>query len=187
MTDAAKKLRKSRILVTAFLAGSVALCAGLTFYIVPRVEHLRVDAGETIPRWKIVAVPAGDRLALAFEGQTNVFQLAGVRCPAAGTDAPVSAVARRLGLSEQETIARGVIARKTAQAWLYRRIARIERIDDTASPPIALIFVGGIDVGRKMLQHGQAYTTDLDHPHRESYLKLEARAKKEQIGLWRAE
>ena len=187
MSTASRKQLKSRILVTAFLVGSAALCALLTFGIVPRVEHLRVDAGDTIPRWKIVGVPAGDRLALELEGQTNIFQLAGVQCPAPDADSRQPTVARHLDLSDEETVARGVVARKTMMAWLYRRNARLERFDDSTSPPLAFIHVGGIDVGRKMIQNGQAFTTELEHPYREAYLRLEARAKEDRIGIWREE
>lgn len=179
-------LLHGRLILTGFFLGVLLLTLLFTYGIADQIDKLRVDAGESVPQWKVMGIPTGDRLLLVKNGQTNRVSIAGIASPPPMQGEALKQSAFFLNLTEVETKSRGIVARDTLRIWLNRRLASLEVISaEGTSPTIAYVYVGGIDVGNQMIMHGQAYQTELDHPRGGAYTILESQAKSRKIGIWR--
>jgi len=181
---------RGQILVTLFFLGIAGFTVLLLVVLIPNISHLRQTKGDSIPRWKCMEIVSGDRIRVeSHEGETRSIQVLGIRCPPTNRSAAAQTAVDRLGLPEAEVVKRGQIAQKTLYAWINKRLAFLVPGDDS---PVeseewleAYVRVGGVDVGRQMLLHGQAYAVDTPHDLLKEYKEYESVAKEEKIGLWR--
>jgi endonuclease YncB( thermonuclease family) len=179
---------RGQILVTAFFLGIAGFTILLLVILIPNISHLRQTEGDTIARWKCMEVLAGDRIRVeSHEGESHRIHVLGISCPPTNRSASAQAAVDRLGLPEIEVVKRGQVAQKTLYAWINKRLAFLlpgETQEDEEWLE-AYVRVGGVDVGRQMLLHGQAYALDTPHRLLTEYKEYESKAKTKKIGLWR--
>lgn len=82
------------------------------------------------------------------------------------------------------------ISRKTLLAYIYKRRIRfhaIEGVPEYLSEGLKQGYVElyGVDVGKQLLQNGQGFANDQDHPRRDVYLAAEEEARSKRHGVWR--
>ena len=189
--DASEKRRQRRgkVYLTLFFLVLAGLCLGFTVGIAPMLQGVQRDASSKIPHWTCVGVSAGDLLDIESLTTTRVVRLHGITCPPQEEGPALTAMAQELGFPEDELRHQGEMARNTVAAWIYKRRLDVEWAPETEgdAPEIAegYVSVFGVDVGRKMLQGGQAMASRDDHPRREAYIAYEAEAREKGRGIWR--
>jgi endonuclease YncB( thermonuclease family) len=179
--------KRSQILVTLFFSGLILFTLALLAIIVPRVQHLRRTSGDDIPHWLVIEVVAGDLIRVESGGTNRLVHVYGIGCPPLEANARFREAQLRLGLPDHELLQRGLLARNTLSTWIYRRQAQVlTQAAPKDHPYEAYVRVSGVDVGKKMVENGQAYALEIPHQHLEYYQSLEAAARKRAIGIWRA-
>lgn len=177
--------RAGRIGVTVFFVVLALLCFSGTYLLVPVIRATYDGGGDVIPRWRCVEVLAGDLIRVAEDDTTHLVRIAGIRCPPPERGPELAEVMAELNMREADLLKKGQIAQKTLYAWINRRRARLDVVSEDGELLTAFVYVGGVDLGRKMLQNGQAYVTSLEHQRRDRYLELQQKAQDRSIGLWR--
>lgn len=185
-TERQARTRRGRIGITLFFIGLFAVCLGGTRYLAPRLQRVQAENTEIMPVWKCLEVPAGNRITVSDGTVTNRVVVRGIACPPTQRGAELDAVGNQLGMREEDLIRKGQLASNALRTWIYRRKARLEdrEVNDDGSWT-AFVAVGGVDVGRKMLEHGQAFVVEKPHDRLESYRQLEEEARRQEIGIWR--
>lgn len=181
--------KQSRIVLTLFFVGLVATTAFLTYGLVPRVLSVKRQATDDIPRWKCLEVIAGDLIRVTSNGETNQVHIAGIVAPPSVRGRALEQLALEHGLPVDELLDRAHISRKSLTTWIYRRTVRVIPVPEIpASHPDTLeayVEISGVDVGRKMLENGQAYLSGDDHDRAGIYESHAQSARAAAIGLWR--
>ena len=178
---------RGRILITLFFAAIILATFLLSRFLAPRLEHLRRTSGDDIPQWTVEEILAGDVIRVRHKDTSKLVHVCGVACPPPEPTAGFRQAQERLGLPDHALLERARIARNTLSAWIFRKQAQVLTQRAAAEgPEDAYVRVSGIDVGRTMLEGGQAYVLDVTHPLLDDYRELEARARTEGIGIWRA-
>ena len=181
--------KQSRIVLTVFFVTVIAATAWLTFGIVPRVMSLKATAQDQIPRWTCIEVLAGDLIRVTHQERTNLVHLAGISSPRPQPGPDLDDASKKLIIPVDELLERAQISRKSLATWIYHRTVRVvaqPELERTYPDALeAYVHISGVDVGKKMLQYGQAYTKNGTHPMREKYIEYEAHAKKHAFGFWR--
>jgi endonuclease YncB( thermonuclease family) len=181
--------RQTKITITVFLFGLIGVCLLLTFGLSPYLREAasRSDAFDMLG--KVQAVESGAVLAIQQRGSNRVIRLLGVESPALPTDPALMAQASRRGVDPDWLGEQGRVTRNTLAAWIYRRGLKVEyprgeEAVDEAGRHWVYAEVAGIDLARKLLQGGQVYAADIEHPRAAMYRELEQQARDRQIGLW---
>ena len=181
--------KQSRIVLTVFFVSVIAVTALLTYGIVPRVKSLKATSQDQIPRWTCIEVLAGDLIRVTHQERTNLVHLAGIASPRPQHGPALDVASKQLMVPVDELLKRAQISRKSLATWIYHRTVRVlvqPELERTYPDALeAYVHVSGVDVGKKMLQHGQAYTKNGSHPMREKYVNYETHAKKRSFGFWR--
>ena len=181
--------KQSRISLTVFFVSVIAASALLTYGIVPRVKSLKATSQDQIPRWICIEVLAGDLIRVTHQGKTNLVHMAGIASPIPQHGPALDVASKQLIIPIDELLKRAQISRKSLTTWIYHRTVRVvahPELERTYPDALeAYVHVSGIDVGKKMLQHGQAYTKHGSHPMQEKYVEYEANAKERSFGYWR--
>jgi len=136
---------------------------------------------------KCMEVASADTILIQQAGETRWVRLLGVEAPRAEGNADQAA---RLGWTEEEVARAARVSRNTLSAWIYRRGLRVEYplgedFTDHQGRPFIYAEVAGLDLSRKLLQGGQVFASDIDHPRRDLYRALEQEARERQLGIWR--
>lgn len=185
----AQRLRRSRILITLFFVAIVALTMALTYGIAPRIQRLRVVDSDRIPLWTCIEVVSGDTIRVEKDDEIVRIHLAGIGCPPPERGPELDAEVGRLNIPTDELLEKSRIARDSLFTWINRRSALLDIVDDiaptSADATEAYVQVGGVDLGKKILQHGQGYALDIPHPQRDDYKRYEEQARASEFGFWR--
>jgi endonuclease YncB( thermonuclease family) len=183
--------RQSRWLVTGFLLALIGFCLFFTFGLSPYLQGAaeRSDAFNLLG--KCVAIDAADRLVVEQRGERVRVRLIGVEAPLQPGAAGLAEQAARKGVAPEWLGEQGRISRNTLTAWVYRRGLHLsypfgEAAFDEEGRQWVTAEVAGIDLAYKLLQGGQVYATDTDHPQRALYQQMEAQARQNGVGIWRA-
>jgi endonuclease YncB( thermonuclease family) len=185
-TESSTRTRRGRIGITVFFLLLVLGSLAGTRYFAPRLQRVQSDHAVAMPVWKCLEVPTGDRITVSDGTVTNLVHVRGIASPPTQRGRELDAVCAHLGMREEDVIRKGQLAGKALRTWIYRRKALLaERTENADGTWTAYVAVGGVDVGRKMLQNGQAYALDEGHPRMEGYRADEAEARQREIGIWR--
>lgn len=183
--------RGSRILVIAFIGTLVGFCLFFTFGLSPYLKGAaeRSDAFNLLG--KCLEVAAGDRLLVEQRGEERWVRLIGIEAPVMEEGPELYAQAERVGRDPEWLLKQGRVTRNTLSAWVYRRGLHIiypwgEDARDDDGNVWVYAEVAGVDLSRKLLQGGQVYALDVDHPRRDLYAAMEAEAREKQTGIWQA-
>jgi endonuclease YncB( thermonuclease family) len=180
---------KARVYITIFFVALAGISIGFTVGIAPMLQGVQQDASSKIPHWSCVGIPAGDVLEIESLTTTRVVRLHGIVCPPREEGPALSAMAEELGFQEEALMHQGDMARNTVAAWIYKRRLDVEwlpEFDEAGTDESrGYVSVFGVDVGRKMLQGGQAMALREDHPRRDAYLAYEEEAREKGRGIWR--
>ena len=186
------KLRKSRRLLTVYIAAITIVCAVFTYGVSSHLVETRERLGTWTPGAICRDVLSGDRLLLVDEfGATNVVRVLGIEAPPTDRGEALTEFARRVGRREDFVLQQGQTAHATLRIWINRRHVKtitpegFESADKTGATPV-YASRQGVDIGRKMLQGGQAVALDMPHPRLEEYRRYEAEARAAGAGIWRA-
>ena len=181
--------KQSRFALTVFLVSIMAVTALLTYGIVPRVKSLKATSQDQIPRWTCIEVLAGDLIRVTHREKTNLVHLVGIASPIPQRGPGLDVASKQLIVPVDELLKRAQISRKSLATWIYHRTVRVlvqPELERTYPDALeAYVHVSGVDVGKIMLQYGQAYTKNASHPMRDKYVEYEAHAKKHAFGFWR--
>lgn len=179
--------KQSKWLISGFLIALVSVCALLTLGLSPYLKAAaeRSDAFDMLG--KCMAVEAADILLIRQAGEQREVRLLGVEAPSVAGDPEQAA---RLGWTPERVAQEGQVSRNTLAAWIYRRGLLVQyplgtEVTDNEGRPYVYAEVAGVDLARKLLQGGQVFLTDVDHPRRDLYLEMEASARERQLGIWR--
>lgn len=184
--------RASRVGLTLFLLGIVAFCFLLTFGIAPylREAAARSDAFSMLGR--CMEVRSADTLVIEQNDERRLVRLVGIEAPRLEGDPLLAAQAQARQVDVHWLARQGQVSRNTLAAWIYRRGLHLtypfgEDVVDEEGRHLVYAAVAGVDIARKLLQGGQVFASDEEHPRREEYLALEAEGRASQGGLWRPE
>jgi endonuclease YncB( thermonuclease family) len=186
------KLRKSRRLLTVYIAAIILVCALFTYGVSSHLVETRERLGTWTPGAICRDVLSGDRILLVDEsGTTNLVQVLGIEAPPVASGQALTDFARRVGRREDFVLQQGQTAHSTLRVWINRRHVKttVPEGFETAEANGAILAYAsrqGVDIGRKMLQGGQAVALDIPHPRLEEYRQYEAEAQAAGAGLWRA-
>lgn len=180
---------RARVYITVFFVVLAGISLGFTVGIAPMLKGVQQDASSKIPHWSCVGIPAGDMLEIESLTTTRVVRLHGIVCPPREEGAALSAMVDVLNFPEDELMHQGEMARNTVAAWIYKRRLDVEWLPEFDTPDDGesrgYVSVFGVDVGRKMLQGGQAMALREEHPRGDAYLTYEAEAREKGRGIWR--
>ena len=78
----------------------------------------------------------------------------------------------------------------TLQAYTFKRRIRFHSIDglpalDAQGRQQGYVELYGVDVGKKLIENGQAFAGSEEHPRKDLYLRMEAKARDARKGVWR--
>ncbi len=182
--------RQSRILVTVFLVVLVGFCLLFTFGLSPWLQRAAERSDAFAMLGKCMEVASGDVLRIEQDGEERWVRLVGIEAPRMEGDPALAEQAARRGVDPAWLMRQGRVTRNTLSAWIHRRGLYItyplgEDARDEEGRYRVYAEVAGIDIARKLLQGGQVYTDDTDHPRRDIYLAHEEEAREKEIGLWR--
>ena len=180
--------RKSRWSLTAFIVAVVCVCGLLTFGVASRLESTRQKTKDWHEGHLCVGVLRGDLVEVEMEGRTNQVQLLGLHCPPIARDAEATDMAATYGRSEEDLVRLGQVSHKTLKAWVNKRRVHLKTPDNAPRDGRmqAYMSIYGVDVARKMLQGGQGFAVDVDHPRRDAYAEYEKEAQRAGVGVWHA-
>ena len=172
--------RSGRWLVILFYSILFGGTAWVTSYSVQSSYHKRHVQGEFFPHLRCTGIIDPITLETEKHGQTGSVQFLGVLRPSQ----------RRELLNGLDPYREDQIARHTLQAYLYKRRVRFHPVDNPGENSPGTLQVGyvelyGIDVGKKLIENGQAFAAEIDHPRKELYLRMEEKARKARKGVWR--
>lgn len=185
-SDLQARTRRGRIGITVFFLVLFAASLAGTRYLAPRLQRVQQDNAGVMPVWKCLEVPAGDHITVSDGTTTNRVYVRGIGTPPTSRGEALDEVCATLGMREEDVIRKGQLSGKALRTWIYRRKARLDdRVVNDDGTWTAYVAVGGVDVGRKMLQNGQAYVLDVEHPRLEAYRAYEREAKSRETGIWR--
>lgn len=185
------ELRKSRRLLTLYIGAVTLVCALFTYGISSHLTQTRERLDDWSPGAICREVLAGDRILLVDEaGATNILQVLGIQAPPSEPGPALTEFARQVGRREDFVLQQGRSAQATVQVWLNRRHIRLDTPEGFEAPDEEGVIRAyasrqGVDIGRKMLQGGQAVAVDMPHPRLEEYRRYEAEAQAAGAGLWR--
>jgi endonuclease YncB( thermonuclease family) len=181
-----KQVRAGRIGLTLFFVVLALLCLSGTYLFVPVIRATYDGGGDIIPRWRCIEVLAGDTIRVTDGQSTNLVYVAGIRSPPPERGKKLDEAVDELKMRDLDLLKKGQVAQKSLYAWINRRRARLAVVEQLEPGVMtAFVYVGGVDLGRKLLENGQAYVLLLDHPQLARYQDLEAEAQRKSIGLWR--
>ncbi len=185
-------VRKSRRLLTAYIAAITLVCALFTYGV---SSHL-VQTRERLDGWSPGSicrdVLSGDRLVLEDEdGAMQIVQVLGIQAPPVERGDMLTEFAEQIGRREDFVIQQGRSAKSTLLVWVNRRHIKLEipeGFEEADEEGVIRAYASrqGVDIGRKMLQGGQAIALDFPHPRLEAYRAYEAEARAADAGIWRA-
>jgi endonuclease YncB( thermonuclease family) len=188
-TDRKKRLR-AKIYITIFFLVLAGLCLGFTVGIAPTLKGVQANAASKIPHWTCEEVLSGDTVRIKSLTTSQVVRIRGIVAPPREEGPALAEMARTLDFPEQDLLHQGEMARNALSVWIYKRRLDVEWLEDAreTGPDVATgyISVFGVDVGRKMLQGGQAMAVREDHPRREAYAGYEEEARARERGIWRS-
>lgn len=172
--------RSGRWLVILFYSILFGGTAWVTAYSVQSSYHKRHIQGEFFPHLRCIGIIDPVTLETEKHDRTGSVQFLGVLRPSQRTEL----------LNGLDPHREDQIARHTLQAYLFKRRVRFHPVEDTAEPAPGSLRVGyvelyGIDVGKKLIENGQAFAAEIDHPRKDLYLRMEAKARKARKGVWR--
>ncbi len=183
--------RQSRRLVIGFVLALVGFCVFFTFGLSPYLMQAaqRSDAFHLLG--KCLEIASGDTLLIDQRGEERWIRLIGIEAPAFEESARLQAQVERLGRDPDWIQQQARVSRNTLAAWVYRRGLHItypwgEDALDEDGRHWAYAEVAGINLAYKLLQGGQVLAVDVDHPERGLFAEMEAQARDQGRGLWRA-
>lgn len=170
---------KGRALVAVFYISLIAGTGLITYVSVQRGQAKR-DDGEFFPYLSCLGISSPEILDAEERGEKIQLRMVGV-------DAPSRQPELLNGLDPAQEDA---ISVKTLLAYIYKRRLRFHSAGDLPENPAeglrqGYVEVYGIDVGRKLIENGQAFAADIEHPRKELYLQMQAKAKAAKLGVWR--
>jgi len=186
------KQRRSRILLTLFILCVIATCGLLTVGVSSRLEATREKTSDWHAGYHCIDVIRGDLIRVTADGMTNLVQILGMACPSTSRDRQASVMAAERHMPEDRVVEHGITAQKTLKAWINKRRVNLVSPDGSEAAPskdgvfYAYASVFGVDIGRKMIQGGQAFATSEEHPRLDEYLGYEEEARRDGLGLWHA-
>lgn len=192
MKDSVSARRQSgRRWLTAYIAAVAAVCAVFTYGVSSHLVKTRKQLATWSPGAICEAVLPGDQLLLVDEhGRTNRVQLLGIQSPPTERGPALEQMARDLGMREEFVLQQGRVAQSALLIWVNQRHVQVSvpeafRLPDPAELQLGYASRQGVDLGRKMLQQGQARALHLPHPRLDEYLAFEQEARAAKLGLWR--
>jgi micrococcal nuclease len=140
---------------------------------------------------RCIKVLDGDTVRVRWRGLKEDVRILGIDCPETRRGKKLTEQARSLHLDPDFVLRYGEIAKKTTSSWLLNRSVTLvfpndEVQRDAFGRLLAYVEEQGVDVGARLLAGGNAFLWDSVHPRRETYLLLEADARKQKKGAWRA-
>ncbi len=184
--------RQSRIVITIFLVGLLGFCLLFTFGLSPYLTGAadRSDAFSML--WRCMDISNAEVLRVQQVDEERWVRLLGVEAPRMDGAPDLMEQAARRGVDPAWLARQGQVSRNTLSAWIMRRGLHIthplgEEARDEEGRYWVYAEVAGIDIARKLLQGGQVYAADIEHPRREQYVALESEARERQLGIWRPE
>lgn len=177
-------------MVTVFLVALVGFCLVFTFGLSPWLQGAAARSDAFGMLGKCMEVSSADVLLIRQNGEEHWVRLVGIEAPRMEGDPLLGEQAARLNVDALWLMRQGRVSRNTLSAWILRRNLHIthplgDDAQDDAGRRWVYADVAGVDIARKLLQGGQVYAADIDHPRRDQYLTLEADAREKQLGLWR--
>ena len=181
---------QSRIVVTGFLVAVIGFCLFFTFGLSPWLQRAAEQSDAFAMLGKCMEVASGDVLRIEQDGEERWVRLVGIEAPRLEGDPELAEQAERRGVDPGWLMRQGRVTRNTLSAWIYRRGLYMsypwgEDARDEHGRYWVYAEVAGVDLSRKLLQGGQVYVADVDHPRREEYEQLEQQARDRELGLWR--
>lgn len=176
------KPRTNKLFVILFYVVFIA-GTGLVTYVAVQANRSKTDVGtKFFPHLVCVGIEDPSTLLAEQDGEPVMLRLAGVATPSEALDAT-----RSLDPAVEDDI-----ARKTLLAYLYKRRIRFHPADGV---PVNVqeglkqgyVELYGVDVGKQLIENGQAAVSGQEHPRREIYLASQEEAKSKKAGIWRSE
>ena len=173
--------KSGKLLVIGLYAGLILLTL-ITVQI--SVKHPKTKAfrqGDLMPLAKCTGFLAGNRLEVIFRGEEEILELLGVVSPAD----PGAPLAASRDPQHEERVAIGVL-----QGWIYKKQLVLSFPDE--EPPrnekghlVSYAELYGVDVGKKLVEEGQAFAANTPHARSELYLEMQRQARERSVGVWR--
>jgi len=182
--------RQSRILVTVFLVVLVGFCLLFTFGLSPWLQRAAERSDAFAMLGKCMEVASGDVMRIRQDGEERWVRLVGVEAPLMEGNPALAEQAARREVDPAWLAQQGRVTRNTLSAWIHRRNLHItyplgDNARDDQGRYWVYAEVAGIDIARKLLQGGQMYAVDTEHPRRDIYFAHEQEAREKEIGIWR--
>jgi hypothetical protein len=172
--------RSGRWVVIIFYSILFGGTAWVTAYSVQSSYHKRHIQGEFFPH--LVCTGILDPVTLKTEKleKAGSVQFLGVLRPSDRRDL-------LNGLDPQKE---DRIARHTLQAYTFKRRIRFHPAEEgtepkPGGPQVGYVELYGVDVGKKLIENGQAFAADIDHPRKALYLRMQEKARTAHHGVWR--
>ncbi len=183
--------RTAKIVVTLFFAAIILLCFVFTYGISSYLKSESERTAGLIHQSRCVGIIRADTIMVEYEGRTETVRLIGIRAPDTVREDAVDGRRVAAVFAPGFLMDEGAISRNTLAAWIFMRSLRLvfpygPDTRDEEGRLLAYADLHGIDIATKLLQGGQLFATDDNHPRMEQYKALEDDARLNRRGLWRA-
>ncbi len=173
--------RTGRTLVITFYTTLIFFTLGTTWIAIHHPKTQAYKQGNLVPLTLCTEVINGHSIKVQNQDKEEIVHFLGIESPGENP----TKLSSQLDPNKEEQIARHALL-----AWIYHKRVRLtyphgKPTHDERGRLLAYVDIYGIDVGKKMLQEGQAMVSDKQHPKFDLYKKFEAEAYDAHKGVWR--